>query len=112
VPKVGLELHSNPCKRWEAAETCGIWSSPRAVCPNLKLRVWTLSTLFFVGLLRVTEPIQSRSQARQVQESTYTRPHFGLCVFLLLVTKYGLPPVLPLRPKVPPLLMNANLVRH
>jgi hypothetical protein len=47
VPEVGLELHSDPCKHWETAETCGIRSSPTDVRPVSTAKVWTLSTLSF-----------------------------------------------------------------
>jgi hypothetical protein len=44
VPKVGLELHSIPCKHWAPAETCGIRPDPTHIRPNPKPNLWTLST--------------------------------------------------------------------
>ena len=44
VPEVGLELPSRHCRHWEPAKTCRIRSSPRAVGPDLRPKVWTLST--------------------------------------------------------------------
>jgi hypothetical protein len=47
VPEVGLELHSNPCKHWSPAETCGIRASPADVRPSPEPSLWTLSTGHF-----------------------------------------------------------------
>jgi hypothetical protein len=45
VPKVGLDLHSSPCKHWAPAETYGIRPSPPPpVRPHPKPRMWTVST--------------------------------------------------------------------
>lgn len=44
MPEVGLELHSGPCKYWESAKRCGIRSSSRAVRPDTRPRLWTMST--------------------------------------------------------------------
>jgi hypothetical protein len=45
VPKVGLELHSNPCRRWTPPETYAIRPDPTDVRPDPKPKLWTLMLL-------------------------------------------------------------------
>ncbi len=76
MPEVGLDLTSGPCQRWELPETCGIGSIPRAVLPDPKPRMWTMSAPSFAAEMG---PTGQAGMPRRVKWLVLQRPPALTC---------------------------------